>query len=83
MTMPANLCDTEIFTGLCACMGKTGDDPYCRCEMRQRGLTPTPFPPAFINHAAIKLLMERQQEQLGEPFERVLIENMPDLYVRD
>lgn len=26
---------------LCACMGRIGDDPYCPCEMRSRGLTPT------------------------------------------
>lgn len=26
---------------LCACMGKIGDDPYCPCEMRSRGLEPT------------------------------------------
>lgn len=26
---------------LCACMGRIGTDPYCPCEMRSRGLTPT------------------------------------------
>lgn len=23
---------------LCACMGPQGDDPYCPCEMEQKGL---------------------------------------------
>lgn len=26
---------------LCGCIGKVGDDPYCPCGMRSRGLTPT------------------------------------------
>jgi hypothetical protein len=26
---------------LCACMGKIGNDPYCPCEMKNRGLEPT------------------------------------------
>lgn len=25
----------------CACMGKIGNDPYCPCEMKSRGLEPT------------------------------------------
>ena len=25
----------------CACMGKIGNDPYCPCEMRRKGLEPT------------------------------------------
>lgn len=27
---------------LCACMGPRGTDPFCPCEMRNKGLTPTP-----------------------------------------
>jgi hypothetical protein len=27
---------------MCACMGKQGADPYCPCEMEQRGLVATP-----------------------------------------
>jgi hypothetical protein len=26
---------------LCSCMGPVGADPYCPCEMRRQGLTPT------------------------------------------
>jgi hypothetical protein len=26
---------------MCGCVGKMGDDPYCPCGMRSRGLTPT------------------------------------------
>lgn len=28
---------------LCACMGPTGDDPFCPCVMKQKGLEPTPL----------------------------------------
>ena len=28
---------------MCGCIGKQGNDPYCPCEMRQRGLAPTGF----------------------------------------
>lgn len=26
---------------LCGCIGKVGNDPYCPCGMRSRGLTPS------------------------------------------
>lgn len=26
---------------LCSCMGPIGNDPFCPCVMRQRGLSPT------------------------------------------
>lgn len=26
---------------MCGCMGPIGDDPYCPCQMRSRGLEPT------------------------------------------
>jgi hypothetical protein len=29
---------------LCACMGPRYGDPYCYCEMKRRGLTPTEPP---------------------------------------
>lgn len=35
--------------GPCFCMGPQGTDPYCPCEMRQRGLNPTnPWTPEKI-----------------------------------
>jgi hypothetical protein len=34
---------------MCACMGPVGDDPYCPCDMRRRGLVPTnPWTPEKI-----------------------------------
>ena len=35
---------------MCGCIGKIGDDPYCPCGMRSRGLTPsTPHSSNKIN----------------------------------
>ncbi len=62
-----NINDGEWYP--CACMGPTGDDPYCRCEMRRRGLTPTPLwtPEAREElKKALQRVMEIEDEMLNQ-----------------
>ena len=37
---------------MCACMGKMGNDPYCPCEMRNRGLKATTYTEKQMNEHA-------------------------------
>lgn len=38
-----------VNNGPCACMGRQGDDPFCPCVMRQKGLEPTdPWTPEKV-----------------------------------
>ncbi len=36
-----NMLKTDEELNSCFCIGKVGNDPYCPCEMRSRGLEPT------------------------------------------
>jgi hypothetical protein len=62
----------KLFSGLkdgsismCACMGPTGDDPHCPCDMRRRGLVPTnPWTPEKI--AELHRVLDKYKPR-GEP----------------
>lgn len=33
---------SDVYFSACACIGPMYDEPYCACEMRRRGLPPSP-----------------------------------------
>lgn len=54
VTDVCNKLGTGEFT-MCACMGPVCGEPYCPCEMRRRGLAPSPARQAADAEAAKKL----------------------------